>query len=80
MIFTKKIKWIVPFPSMVFGSLAGIGIAQYSPVLGGSLNHIARPFSPARTELVPSHMILCAVLAGLIGFFLTLAIEKIVSE
>jgi hypothetical protein len=41
--------------------------SQFFPFFGGWLSAIAEPFSPARLQLMPAHLIGSGILGGLLG-------------
>lgn len=56
----------------IVGAIAGYLSANYSPLFGGFLvTSLAQPFSEARMNVAPHHIILFASVFGVIGFLKT---------
>ncbi len=46
---------------------AALFFSQYAPIFGGFIQSIARPFSPARLESIPVHLLGCGLVAMAMG-------------
>ncbi len=71
---------LLPVVTSILGILAGafIGVfaAHHFPFYGG-IAMLGAPYSPARSSLVPGHMLLCGVVLGSVGLAAGLLLVKI---
>ena len=49
------------------GGLLGLFLSQFAPCFGGFIGQLGRPFSPARLELIPVHVIAFGLLGGVLA-------------
>lgn len=54
--------------TIILGAILGLAISQYAPLFGG-VEKFGQPWSEARMNLVPVHVIVFAILGFVLGLF-----------